>query len=35
MAEAIESYFADRTGPAKAAAGVPMPLRQAVAEGAR
>ncbi|VVB45393.1 N-acetylmuramoyl-L-alanine amidase [Beijerinckiaceae bacterium RH AL1] len=29
MAEAIESYFADRNGPAKAAAGVPMPLRQA------
>ena len=31
MAEAIEAYFADRTGPAKAAAGVPMPLRQASA----
>lgn len=32
MAEAIEAYFADRHGPAKAAAGVPMPLRQAKAE---
>ncbi len=35
MAEAIESYFADRTGPAKAAAGVPITLRQASADGAR
>ena len=37
MAEAIETYFADRTGPAKAAAGVPMALRQAIADlpGAR
>ena len=29
MAEAIISYFADRQGPAKAQAGVPMPLKQA------
>ena len=29
MAQAIEAYFADRNGPAKAAAGVPMPLQQA------
>ena len=35
MAEAIEAYFADRTGPAKAAAGVAIPLRQAVADVAR
>ena len=37
MAEAIEAYFADRTGPAKAAAGVPLALRQATADlpGAR
>ena len=33
MAEAIEAYFADRTGPAKAAAGLPIPLRQTLAEG--
>lgn len=33
MAAAIESYFADRRGPEKAAAGVPMPLRQAIVEG--
>ena len=32
MAEAIEAYFADRNGPAKAAAGVPMALRQAIAD---
>lgn len=32
MAEAIEVYFADRHGPAKAAAGVPIPLRQAAAD---
>lgn len=31
MAEAIVSYFADRQGAAKAAAGVPMPLPQATA----
>ena len=35
MAEAIEAYFADRTGPAKAAAGVSIPLRQTIAEVAR
>ncbi len=29
MAEAIIAYFADRQGPAKAQAGVPMPLKQA------
>jgi len=34
MAEAIEAYFADRNGPAKAAAGVPIPLRQADADAA-
>lgn len=34
MAEAIEAYFADRNGPAKAAAGVPIALRQATAEEA-
>ncbi len=32
MAEAVEAYFADRNGPAKAAAGEPIPLRQAIAE---
>ena len=32
MAEAIESYFADRHGPAKAMAGVPLALRQASAD---
>jgi N-acetylmuramoyl-L-alanine amidase len=32
MAAAIESYFADRQGPAKAAAGVPLALRQASAD---
>ncbi len=33
MAEAIEAYFADRNGTAKAAAGVPIPLRQTIADG--
>ena len=32
MAEAIVAYFADRQGPAKAKAGVPIPLKQASAE---
>ena len=32
MAEAIVAYFADRQGPAKAKAGVPIPLKQANAE---
>ena len=32
MAEAIETYFADRDGPSKAAAGVPLPLPQATAD---
>ena len=32
MAEAIIAYFADRHGPAKAAAGVPIPLRQTLAD---
>ena len=31
MAEAIEAYFADQHGPAKAAAGVPIPAKQAFA----
>ena len=31
MAEAILSYFADRNGPAKAAAGIPLPAPQALA----
>ena len=35
MAEAIIAYFADRQGPAKARAGVSMPLKQANAEAVR
>ncbi len=35
MAEAIVAYFADRQGPAKAKAGVPMRLKQANAEPVR
>ena len=35
MSEAVVAYFADRQGPAKARAGVPMPLKQANAEPAR
>ena len=31
MAEAIQAYFADQHGPAKAAAGVPIPAKQAFA----
>lgn len=29
MAEAVEAYFADQRGPAKAAAGIPIPIQQA------